>query len=718
MATKFFSTRYLNQKILKPLSKITRSPTVAVSVRYRSVSIISQSKTKTNQDSRSQASKSLKTITYGTDIATRSVGTAPSSNSNSICSSPASSTSNNVNSNNNTLTTTHLQTSTYSSSSSGKNNLTHQLLEAGNESDLRPRSVYLSSFVGSETAYKEEEQEEENASEGNPVIDFNNTKIAFSGTSTAQLIRAYFVFKLCGVRPLVENSDILLKFSYQILGSTITEAVIRHSFFNHFCAGETSSGINPIVNKLYQSGVGSILDYAAEADVSEDEKEKSNLEEKELSELKAVKGLEQNIAIKATGRIYDYESERKCDHHVDIFRQCIEAVKDNNPDGFAAIKVTALGNPILLERMSICISEIRNLFVKMDVNQRGYLTIEEFISGYKTYFLYENKEDEKIMYELIERLDPRKKNKIDYIEWIDKLTLLDDEDINDDMPAKSRDSSSISSVNNNIILSKLITKCKESGPLAQSILDAEEVELLKAMIRRLENLAKTAKENNVRLMVDAEQSYFQPAIDNMIVDLQRRYNSERPIIYTTYQCYLKDSMKRLQEDLKRTRREDYYFAAKLVRGAYMVSERARAEERGYESPIHESLETTHNSYDACVKETIEAIASKSKAEVLIATHNQRSVEYTLDLMQRYKLHPKISGVYFGQLLGMCDHLTLLLGKHGYNANKYVPYGPVGEVIPYLIRRAQENASMFADNNGKENGDIALVKSELKRRFFA
>ena len=118
------------------------------------------------------------------------------------------------------------------------------------------------------------------------------------------------------------------------------------------------------------------------------------------------------------------------------------------------------------------------------------------------------------------------------------------------------------------------------------------------------------------------------------------------------------------------------------------------------------------------KETIEAIASKRKAEVLIATHNQRSVEKTLDLMQRYKLHPKTSGIYFGQLLGMCDHLTLLLGKHGYNANKYVPYGPVGEVIPYLIRRAQENASMFADVNGKENGDIALVKSELKRRFFA
>ena len=119
-----------------------------------------------------------------------------------------------------------------------------------------------------------------------------------------------------------------------------------------------------------------------------------------------------------------------------------------------------------------------------------------------------------------------------------------------------------------------------------------------------------------------------------------------------------------------------------------------------------------------VKEAIEKIATKQKAEILIATHNQQSVEWALGLMQRYKLDPKKSGIYFGQLLGMCDHITSLLGKHGYNAYKYVPYGPVGEVIPYLIRRAQENASMFSPKDGKENGDVALVKTELRRRFFS
>ena len=662
-------------------------------------------------------------------ISIRSVGTTPSSNSQiGGSSSSHSHHSNNptntvsVNAHNltnathghhgpTTISTTHtstggpttIQTSTYSSSSSGQ----HDIIASAS---INMMTNYNNFHVNTMEEGKGLQQKVK-------VIDFSDTQEAFSGTSTGHLIRAYFVFKLCGIRTLVENSDTLLKYSYKILGSSITEMIIRHSFFNHFCAGETSSGINPIINKLYQSGIGSILDYAAEADVSEEEIKKSDLDEKELIEQKAIEGVEQNIAVQATGRIYDYESELKCDHHVEIFRQCIVAVKDNNPDGFAAIKVTALGNPILLERMSTCINEIRNLFTKMDVNKRGYLTTEEFITGYRTFFIVDSKEDEKVMNDFIDRLDRRKRGKIDYIEWMDSLTLLDDDDTSDDNDEK-RDFSSISSIENNIILSKLVAKCKETGPLAQSILDSEEVQLLRAMIRRLETLSKVAEENNVRLMVDAEQTYFQPAIDNLIVNLQRRFNKERPIIYTTYQCYLKDSSQRLLEDLKRARKEEYYFAAKLVRGAYMISERARAVEKGYESPVHETLQDTHISYNQCVANAVEKIAQKEKVEILIATHNQESVERTLDLMQRYKLDPKKSGVYFGQLLGMCDHLTSLLGKHGYNAYKYVPYGPVGEVIPYLIRRAQENASMFDNKDGKDTGDIALVKAELRRRIFS
>jgi proline dehydrogenase len=154
-------------------------------------------------------------------------------------------------------------------------------------------------------------------------------------------------------------------------------------------------------------------------------------------------------------------------------------------------------------------------------------------------------------------------------------------------------------------------------------------------------------------MIDAEHTYFQPAIDNITTDLIKKFNREYPVIFSTYQMYLKDSSQRLLIDAERAKKGNYCFAAKLVRGAYMVLESARAVTMKYDNPIHESLNDTHNNYNGAVKMLISSIAAGHRVEVMIATHNQHSVELALHAMEENAL-PPTSSVYFGQLLGMCN----------------------------------------------------------------
>lgn len=151
-------------------------------------------------------------------------------------------------------------------------------------------------------------------------------------------------------------------------------------------------------------------------------------------------------------------------------------------------------------------------------------------------------------------------------------------------------------------------------------------------------------------MIDAEHTYFQPAIDNITIDLSKKYNCDYPVIFSTYQMYLKDSSHRLEMDIERSKKCNYCFAAKLVRGAYMVIERARAAEKQYEDPILESLDSTHINYNKALTKLIKDMASGSRIEVMIATHNRHSVELALQIMTESHLKPS-SNVYFGQLLG-------------------------------------------------------------------
>jgi proline dehydrogenase len=465
---------------------------------------------------------------------------------------------------------------------------------------------------------------------------------------------------MCKYDVIVKSAESLLAASHRILGSRITNSIVRATFFRHFCAGEDPESIKPTIKYLERNGIGSILDYCAEADMKP---ENDN----------------NNEAEKVQCRTYDYKDEDLCDAHMKTFSDCIEAVKKVSPTGFAAIKITALVNPILLERMSVAIRELQVFFSKIDVENKGYVTNEQFHEGFNKYFTGIDIPKEFL------KMDVQKDNQIDYIEWTNTISLEE--------------------------LHLYTNNCKTKGPLAKATLNEEERKLMETMRIRVEKLAILASDLGVRLMIDAEHSYFQPAIDNITTNLAKKFNRKYPVIFNTYQMYLKDSLSRLRLDMDRAKRGGYHFAAKLVRGAYMDLERARALKLNIDDPILPNITQTHLNYDFALREAISAIAAGQSVEIMIASHNQQSIELALATMSRLDLPPS-SNVYFGQLLGMADHLTFTLGQAGYKAYKYVPYGKVDEVIPYLIRRAQENSGML----GGATKEIDMISGEILRRL--
>merc|ERR1712032_650969 len=183
----------------------------------------------------------------------------------------------------------------------------------------------------------------------------------------------------------------------------------------------------------------------------------------------------------------------------------------------------------------------------------------------------------------------------------------------------------------------------------------------------------------------------------------------------TYQCYLKEAYNNLILDLEQSDRQDFFFGAKLVRGAYMNQERARATSLNYEDPINPDFEATSEMYHKCLLECMRRISlfkqagTKKRVGVMVASHNEDTVRFTLQQMQKNNIKPEDKVICFGQLLGMCDNLSFPLGQAGYSVYKYVPYGPVNEVLPYLSRRANENGGML--------GKVALEKNMLGKELF-
>jgi len=498
------------------------------------------------------------------------------------------------------------------------------------------------------------------------TIDFQNSQANFSAKTTAQVLRATIVYQFCKFPLLVKNADYLLRISRSLLGDTITDNFLKATFFGQFCAGEDEQTIQPVMEYLNSNGIGGILDYAAENDIHPGMSKQDN---------------------DFPGTSYDYESEAACDVHVEAFRSCIRSVAKVAPDGFAALKITALGNPKLLERMSHALKQAEKLFSNLDTNRDGVVSRQEFKDGYRYYF---TNVDEKLP-ELLELLDPCDTGTVDYITWTKLFTPQD--------------------------LPRLIANLHGNGTLPNATLTEEELKLMEVMFHRAYKVADEAVKCGTKILVDAEQTRFQPAIDTLVFHLQQKFNStetaKSPVIFNTYQCYLKDTVQRLRMDVERSERFSYHFGAKLVRGAYMESEKASAAMLHYPSPIHETVEDTHMCYNDSVEFLIrKSVESNREIEVMCATHNENSIRRAIQLMGELGIAKDSHSVYFGQLFGMSDNLTFNLGKHGYRTYKYVPYGEVKQVMPFLMRRAQENSSVL----GNAKRELEFLKAEVWRRM--
>ncbi|XP_075372424.1 proline dehydrogenase 1, mitochondrial isoform X2 [Mycteria americana] len=430
---------------------------------------------------------------------------------------------------------------------------------------------------------------------------------------------------------------------------------MKMTFYGQFVAGEDQEAIKPLIRRNQAFGVGAVLDYSVEEDLSAEEAERKELDsctsaaEKEMGgaeqrekQYRAHRGFGDRRGGVISARTYFYADEAKCDQHMETFLRCIDASSGSSEDGFSAIKLTALGRPQFLLQFSEVLVKWRRFFNQMaaEQGQAGRAALEMKLE-------------------------------------VEKL------------------------------------QTGQLEPLLSRFTEEEDLQM-KRMLQRMDVLAKRATEKGVRLMVDAEQSYFQPAISRLTLEMQRRFNRDRAIIFNTYQCYLKEAYDNVTVDVELSRREGWHFGTKLVRGAYMEQERERAAQIGYEDPINPTYEKTNEMYHRCLDYILEEIKHSRKANVMVASHNEDTVKFTLRRMMELGIHPSEKKVYFGQLLGMCDQITFPLGQAGFPVYKYVPYGPVKEVLPYLSRRAQENRGFVQ----RANRERDLLWREVKRRLLA
>jgi len=225
---------------------------------------------------------------------------------------------------------------------------------------------------------------------------------------------------------------------------------------------------------------------------------------------------------------------------------------------------------------------------------------------------------------------------------------------------------------------------------------------------RYNEACKLAKEKDVLILIDAEESWTQVAVDALVEVMMRKYNKEKPIVFNTIQAYRWDRLDYLIDINKRAKAEGFKLGMKIVRGAYMEKERERALEKGYPSPICESKEATDDNFNNILTYILDHLKDIS---LFIGTHNEESSYLGMDLMQEKNIVINDNRVWFGQLYGMSDHISFNIAKAGYNVAKYVPFGPVKDVMPYLIRRAEENTSVA----GQTSRELNLLKEEKKRR---
>lgn len=239
-------------------------------------------------------------------------------------------------------------------------------------------------------------------------------------------------------------------------------------------------------------------------------------------------------------------------------------------------------------------------------------------------------------------------------------------------------------------------------------LSATEQQAFERVQERIDKICATAHAYKIPVLIDAEETWIQDTIDWLAYRMMEKYNKERAIVFNTYQLYRTASPKNLRDAYHNAAMHNYYLGAKLVRGAYMEKERKRAEELNYPSPIFPDKETTDNAFNQALSFCID---HKQRIAVMCGSHNEYSNYYLTVLMEKHSMTHRDDRVWFSQLFGMSDNISFNLAAAGYNVAKYVPYGPVRSVMPYLFRRAEENTSVA----GQSSRELTLIQKEIKRR---
>ncbi|RTG81748.1 proline dehydrogenase [Schistosoma bovis] len=533
--------------------------------------------------------------------------------------------------------------------------------------------------------------DEHTNSSNNQTFSFRDSKLAHVAKSNSEVIRALLVFKMCSFPTLVKYNKKLMDISRKIFGRSLFRLIMKMTFYGHFVAGENEASIQPLIMRLKKYGVKSILDYSVEKDIQEDEA--VQIVKKSLSEVLQTPEKRPEAATKqyqisvrfanrtkqvVGARSYFYKSEYQCDHNMETFMKCIDVSSKYGEDrGFTAIKLTALGRPQLLQQMSDFLVQMKRLFfllTKADNGQKGGLAsldLDNFRKKLEALGVKIAYDEEVKWFTLLDvsgdGYDSEFVNNffsvLDLLDWshlkafeydLASLFILKNKKTGEvEQLVPTLTTEGIEEMRNmikrvdtlaNVSIVFQNFSCHYTGEVEQLVptLTTEGIEEMRNMIKRVDTLANYAKSVGVRVMVDAEQSYFQPAIRRLIIEMMRLFNKDKAVIFGTYQCYLKEALESLTQDLNHAATENFYFGAKLVRGAYMDQERARAKELGYEDPICSDFNATTAMYESCLEEVFKAIKKRRSGQVsvMIASHNEDTVRYALK-----KLVVSISLVY-------------------------------------------------------------------------
>ncbi|XP_069671517.1 proline dehydrogenase 1, mitochondrial isoform X2 [Periplaneta americana] len=568
------------------------------------------------------------------------------------------------------------------------------------------KSTHAASAIGYDTAVEGKSAQQHPR---DPLdLTFEDHVASFKSKTTWEILRAYIVYTMCSSEYLVEHNMTLMKISKRLFGDRLFKFMMKSTFYGHFVAGEDQYKIRPTLERLRSFGVKPILDYSVEEDISQEEAERREVEGSvsEAGDEKSQGTIPQYHMDKQfadrrykvqSARTYFYLNEAQCERNLEIFQECLEAVSGATfGTGICAVKLTALGRPQLLLQLSEVIMRTRKYMTEVLGGEGNVLTHHVHVEDLEKKFLQAGLEEETVK-KFLKQLTYDKEGVIHLFPWsgiVDENQQLSDTFRVPDLKTGR--------------MVRLITQ-----------LTPKEEEMFRNMVRRMNSLCKTADELDVRVMVDAEQTYFQPAISRITLEMMRKYNKDKAVVFNTYQCYLKNTYEEATNDLEQAKRQNFYFGAKLVRGAYLEQERARAAALGYTDPTNASFEATTEMYHRTLTECLRRIKDlKDRSEdarkiaIMVASHNEDTVRFAIEKMKEIGISPEDKVICFGQLLGMCDYITFPLGQSGYSAYKYIPYGPINEVLPYLSRRAHENKGILK----KIRKEKKLLLRELRRRI--